>query len=315
MAHGYSYGSSTSQMVFPPTDFLPVTSTSPSSKRVAEAAPPIYVIQPVTMKVSVTGSNSLPDHEAWKVHRMTFDHTGAHATPRSWHPQEPEFARFIEGLSLSMPLLEPYLIQTIREAKAKIGDPILLREMDLYIGQESAHFRQHKKLNDDTAKTSSHARPLEAKFKVDFEAMRATRSEAFHLAYAEGFEALTMALGLTLIDHRERLWGGASAAVTSMALWHMVEEIAHKTVTFDVFERLHGGYFMRLYGLLYASGHRLGRAYFGYRAMLHEDGHLNDLTSRRPRWRILGRLAAGGWRRAWVGAPCASSILCRIVCM
>jgi uncharacterized protein len=247
---------------------------------------------------------SLSGREAWKVRRLNFDYAGVHVAPRTWHPNEPEFARFVEALSVSMPYLEPYLIQTIREAKAKIDDPILLREMDLYIGQESAHFRQHQKLNDEIAKTTSHSRPLETMFQADYKAFRETRSEAFHLAYAEGFEALTMAVAQTLVDDRVRLWSGASSAPVSMILWHMVEEIEHKTVTFDVFERLHGGYWMRLYGFAFATVHLLGRGFQGYRKMLAEDGVARDSTSRWRRWRTISRFLGGVlWRAARIANP------------
>lgn len=242
--------------------------------------------------------HSISGREFWKIRRIAFDYPDGAAAPRSWHPNEPEFARLLEALSVSMPYLEPYLIQTMRDAKAKIDDPVLLREVDLYIGQESAHFRQHQKMNDVIAKTTNHSRPLEAVFQADYKAFRESRSVAFHLAYAEGFEALTMALAQTLVEDRVRLWNGAGAAQVSMVLWHMVEEIEHKTVTYDVFERLHGGYFMRAYGFFYASGHLLGRGFQGYTRMLREDGLLNDWTSRWRRWRTLGRFFFGVGRRA-----------------
>jgi predicted metal-dependent hydrolase len=242
--------------------------------------------------------HSIANRDRWKVRRVAFDYAGAHVTPKSWHPAEPEFARLVEALSVSMPYLEPYLIQTMREVKADLDDPVLVREVDLYIGQESAHFRQHQKLNDEIAKTTSHSRPLEAVFQADYKAFRETRSTAFHLAYAEGFEALTMAIAQTLVEDRVRLWGGASAAPVSMILWHMVEEIEHKTVTFDVFERLHGSYWMRVYGFFYASGHLLGRGFQGYAKMLREDGLAANWQSRWRRWRTLGRFFFGVGRRA-----------------
>jgi hypothetical protein len=248
--------------------------------------------------MTATEPHSLADRDVWKVRRIAFDYSQTQGAATQWHPREPELARFLEALSLSMPYLEPYLIQTIREAKAKVDDPVLLREMDLYIGQESAHFRQHQKMNDEIAKTTSHSRPLEAEFQADYKAFRATRSEAFHLAYAEGFEALTMAVAQTLVEDRVRLWDGAAAAPVSMILWHMVEEIEHKTVTFDVFERLHGGYWMRAYGFFYATGHLLGRGFQGYTKMLREDGLLNRWDSRWRRWATIGRFLFGTARRA-----------------
>jgi hypothetical protein len=247
--------------------------------------------------MTVTEPHSLADREVWKVRRIVFEYSGG-AAQRSWHPKEPEFARFVESISLSMPYLEPYLIAVMRLARPDIDDPVLLREVDLYIGQESAHFRQHQKLNDEIATTAPSARALEARFSADYAEMLATRSRAFGMAYAEGFEALTMAIGQVLVERRTRFFDGASPAVTSMILWHMVEEIEHKTVTFDVFERLDGRYWMRVYGFVTAVSHLLSRARGGYYQMLKDDGVLTSWSSRWRRWRTLTSFSFSVMRRA-----------------
>ena len=64
-----------------------------------------------------------------------------------WNPARPEFSHVVNAASLAMPFLEPYLIETMRKAKERITDPRLQQEVDLYIGQESTHFRQHQQFN------------------------------------------------------------------------------------------------------------------------------------------------------------------------
>ena len=53
--------------------------------------------------MTTVAPHSLPDRDHWKVRRVAFDYAGL--TPPSWHPAEPEFARFVDALSVSMPYL------------------------------------------------------------------------------------------------------------------------------------------------------------------------------------------------------------------
>ncbi len=121
---------------------------------------------------------------------------------------------------------------------------------------------------------------LEARLAADYEALGSKRSLRFNLAYAEGFESMALAIGHMLIEDRDHLFGGAEPAVASLVLWHFVEEIEHKTVTFDVFEHLYGGYLWRIIGLIVATVHIMARTRSGYKRLLQEDGLWHDLRSR-----------------------------------
>ncbi len=44
--------------------------------------------------------------------------------------------------------MEPFIINAIREATKHITDPALLAEARAWIGQESHHFRQHRRFNE-----------------------------------------------------------------------------------------------------------------------------------------------------------------------
>jgi predicted metal-dependent hydrolase len=208
-----------------------------------------------------------------------------------WNKARPEFSHMVNSGSLAMPYLEPFLIETMRQARAKITDPELIAEIDQYVGQEAAHFRQHQQFNKRLAELGYKSVPqMEAVLKADYQAFARDRSFAFNLAYAEGFEAMALTIGHMLIEDRAYLFGDGEPAVSSLILWHFVEEIEHKSATFDVFEALDGRYLWRIYGLLYAMIHIMGRARQGYRAMLIEDGLWSGWRSRLALYRLLLRI-------------------------
>lgn len=235
----------------------------------------------------------MPETEAagMTVRRMRFaypDGATAH-----WNAARPEFSHIVNGGSLAMPYLEPYLIETMRKARAQITDPNLQRDVDLYIAQEATHFRQHQQWNKRLADMGyKSVGPHEAQLKADYDAFTATRSFAFNLAYAEGFEAMGLTVGHMLVEDREFLFKEADPAVASMVLWHFVEEVEHKTVTFDVFKALDGRYAWRIYGLGYATTHIFFRTWQAYRRMLIEDGRWYNLRNRLTIYRLLGRMIA-----------------------
>ncbi|MFT7244483.1 MAG: putative metal-dependent hydrolase [Candidatus Azotimanducaceae bacterium] len=220
-----------------------------------------------------------------------------------WNSNSPEMSHIVNSASLAMPYLEPYLIRTMRAARPLIDDEVLQAELDLYVKQEATHYKQHRRFND-TLREKGYVciDDLESRLAKDYEELESTRSLKFNLAYAEGFESMALALGEMLIEDRNELFAGAAPSVTSLVLWHFVEEIEHKNVAYDVFDYLHGSYVWRMFGLVYATGHIFWRTGQGYRALLKEDGLWNSLSMR---WRLakllvklIGRIAPR-WFRIW----------------
>lgn len=223
------------------------------------------------------------------VRQMPFEFMPRH---KSWNPDKPEFAHIVNSASLAMPFLEPYLIKSMRKARPLIKDSALREELDKYIKQEAMHYRRHKEFNDTLSqKGYSSVQSMENTLAEDYDALESKRSLRFNLAYAEGFEAMALAIGEMLIEDREYLFGDSDSAVASLVLWHFVEEIEHKNVAFDVFDHLYGSYFWRIIGLMYATCHIFWRTGQGYRALLKEDGLWKSAASRWKLLRVLGRIA------------------------
>lgn len=208
-----------------------------------------------------------------------------------WNEKRPEFSQIVNAASLAMPYLEPYLIKTMRQARALISDPALVRDLDLYCAQESAHYRQHRRFNDALkAVLPETVNALEKKLDEDYAWLGAHRSLCFNLAYAEGFESMALAIGHMLIKDRDFLFGGSSTEVASLVLWHFAEEIEHKAVTYDVFAHVSGSMFWRFVGLFYATGHIFWRTRAGYQAFLKAEGLWTNWRSRLALGRVLVRV-------------------------
>ena len=160
------------------------------------------------------------------------------------------------GLSMTLPYLEPYLIRSMREALKHTSDPAVEAEVRQFIGQEAQHFRQHRLLNDQLRNCHdgyADIRQIEDEMEADYQRFTATKSLKFNLAYAEGFEAATCAIACNSMKYMTT--DGDMSDITKLFVWHLTEEIEHRTVTFNIYKHLYGGYFYRLFVGIYGQYH------------------------------------------------------------
>ncbi|MFT6310448.1 MAG: putative metal-dependent hydrolase [Porticoccus sp.] len=233
----------------------------------------------------MTNQHTLPSGESYAeivVRKMPFefpDDINPH-----WNPNQLEWSQIVNGASLAMPFLEPYLIKTMRTANNEISSAQLQKEVSLYIGQEAQHFQQHRKFNEVIIEGGyPELREIEAEFKADYLDFETNRSLKFNLAYACGFESIALALGHWLVKDREFLFANSDPRVASLILWHFVEEIEHKNVAFDAYQAVYGNYLYRIYGTIFAMRHLMKISRRAYRVLLKRDGLWSSLRSR---WRL-----------------------------
>ncbi len=209
-----------------------------------------------------------------------------------WHPRDPEFAAMVNGASLTMPYLEPFLIRTVREAVKQVDDPRVTAEGRAFNTQEQFHFQTHRRFND-LLKTKRYPEleAIEQKLIATY-ARLSKRSLRTRMAYTAGFESMTMGVTKWLVEKRVDLFAGADTRVASFALWHMVEETEHKRVAYDVYQAAFGGslsgYLARMVGVFHGSLDVMLYSMKGYRSILKKDGRWNNLKSRLHLARRLG---------------------------
>lgn len=167
---------------------------------------------------------------------------------------QPEESFVNVGLSLLLPYLEPYLIRSMQAAKPRVTAPDLLRDLAAFNGQEGQHYRQHIRFNEAIRLGGIPGlAELEAELDADYRRFSERRSLRWNLAYAEGFEAFTSAMARFSFEHG--LLARMVAPARKLFEWHLVEELEHRCVAFDVYDHVFGGYFYRLFVGLYAQYH------------------------------------------------------------
>jgi predicted metal-dependent hydrolase len=168
----------------------------------------------------------------------------------------PEQSYSMIGLSLLLPYLEPYLIRTMKEAKKQVSDPELVHDLEQFSAQEGQHYRQHMLFNESIRLQGFDKLALfEKELSDDYKRFSKTRSLRFNLAYAEGFEALTTAAARFSFERQTD--DEILPSVNALFQWHLLEELEHRTVAFDVYDHVCGGYVYRVVAGLYAQWHML----------------------------------------------------------
>jgi predicted metal-dependent hydrolase len=219
------------------------------------------------------------DSMSMRSHDLKFD-LGEEVASQ-WSPAQPEFSHCASALMAALPQLEPYFMHNVREALEYLRDPVLVREAECFIQQEGRHAQQHRAWNQVLARRYPGFDALERAIKMRLGKSKRRHSLPFRLAYTAGYEALTYQVVSFFVSERERFLRGADPRLLALLAWHAVEEVEHKSVAFDVFEAVHGGYAMRIAGLLMALAYTARDLNLVLSHLLRADGLAHDRESRR----------------------------------
>jgi predicted metal-dependent hydrolase len=193
-----------------------------------------------------------------------------------WVPGNPVRSHMFNGLSLTMPYLEPYLIKSTQAAMAHIESAELLEDMRGFNGQEARHYQCHRRLNE-LLKANGYPELANVEERLGASFARLSKmSLRTQLAYNAGFECMTNGFTHWLINKRLKLFRGSSPHIASFWLMHMVEETEHKTVAFDVYMAYSGQYLPRAIGVFHGSFHLVGWGLIGMWTALRKDKALRD---------------------------------------
>lgn len=170
---------------------------------------------------------------------------------------------YLVAFSFTMPALEPYLIRTMRTVAPKVTDPALAADLKAFVGQEAQHFQNHRRVNEMVltqlgAPAATRIRAILDELDADYQRFSTERSDRHNLVYAEGFEAMTCAMAMSMFEQAADAPAGEQTLTGEWAnlwAWHAAEEIEHRTVAFAAFEHLVGSYPYRVIGSLRAQLH------------------------------------------------------------
>jgi predicted metal-dependent hydrolase len=169
--------------------------------------------------------------------RVKFDY-GDDFDP-AWNPRFPEFACAANSISMLMPYAEPYFVASVRSALSQLDDDLRERSEE-YLRQELAHYRQHRRFNDLVVARYPRLLRVEGWMRKIYGRLGRKRSLEFNVAFAAGSETIAYSLARWTEKHLGQLFTGADPIPTTLFLWHLAEEVEHKSAAFDVFEAVDG---------------------------------------------------------------------------
>ncbi|MFB0874092.1 MULTISPECIES: metal-dependent hydrolase [unclassified Sphingobium] len=181
-----------------------------------------------------------------KARLPAFDFTN---TPVHWSAN-PEFAQRMNASSIIIPHLERFLNRVMAKALTTLKDERhakLRAEVRTFIRQESNHYATHQRQAEMLKRDGYDIAELDAWVEAEYARLFETKSLAFLCAYCDGFETLGPITAKIWLDNEiSELIGSADPEIVSMWMWHLTEEFEHRSVCFDVFHAVHGGYFLRI---------------------------------------------------------------------
>ncbi|WDD92889.1 metal-dependent hydrolase [Burkholderia sp. FERM BP-3421] len=152
---------------------------------------------------------------------------------KDWHGQGSQVSHFFNALSLLFPAGERFFMDSVRNYRDRIQDPVLKKQVLAFIGQEAMHTREHIEYNELLQANRLPARKLDQRIWKVLGWMKRVLPHWVQLAHTVAAEHYTAMLAGLLLDDATRL-DGSEEGYRQMWLWHALEETEHKAVSFDV---------------------------------------------------------------------------------
>lgn len=146
---------------------------------------------------------------------------------------------FYVALSLTFPAGEAEFIRSVMNFDKQIADPKLKEDVRDFAAQEAHHGLQHRKLNQKFAEIGYATSEVESLIDEKLAERSIHWSPAKRLRRTVAAEHFTATMAHQALSNPASL-NPAPAVFKDLMLWHAIEEIEHKSVTFDVYQHCVG---------------------------------------------------------------------------
>jgi len=160
----------------------------------------------------------------------------------------PFLSAFFISFAVMIPEGERIMVNAVRQFREEVREhhPALYQECKVFCGQEAHHAKETMLLNESLASVGM---PIDEMYAfADRIAARVKKLPMIdQMAFTGGAEIFTALLGDMILANPEIMDGLHPYARINLT-WHLMEEIAHKSVTHDLLEAVDGTQWKRVYG-------------------------------------------------------------------
>ncbi|MDQ3031010.1 MAG: metal-dependent hydrolase [Myxococcota bacterium] len=202
--------------------------------------------------------------------------------PSWWFFANPYPTHISNALNLLFPDGERFFIRSVKHYVDRIGDdPELLARVRGFFGQEGRHGHEHERYNKLLETQGYDVEPFLAWYRHwAFAVLEKSVPPVLRLSATAALEHYTATLAENAL--RGDFLDGAHPLMRDLLQWHAAEEIEHKSVAFDVLQKIDPRWSVRASGLLLASAGLLGFWAIAARELLaQERAKGTDMESKR----------------------------------
>ncbi|MEU3505512.1 metal-dependent hydrolase [Streptomyces hundungensis] len=177
-------------------------------------------------------------------------------TPLHWIPGDPFAGHTINVLHLLLPAGERWFVHVYKQVLPLITDELLREDVIGFIGQEAMHSAAHDDVLPHLKKLGLDPTPYTAQVDWLFEKLLGDRTLPpgrarrwwlmERVATIAAIEHYTAFLGNWILNAEKLDRCGADPTMLDLLRWHGAEEVEHRSVAFELFTHLDGGYRRRV---------------------------------------------------------------------
>ncbi|WP_431044781.1 metal-dependent hydrolase [Streptomyces sp. P1-3] len=207
-------------------------------------------------------------------------------TPLHWIPGDPTATHTINVLHLLLPAGERWFVHVYKQILPFIHDDALREDVIGFIGQEAMHAKAHDDVLPHLRELGLDPTPYTAQVDWMFEKLlgdrtlppgRASRWWLLErVAIIAAVEHYTAFLGDWVLNAEALDRKGADPMMLDLLRWHGAEEVEHRSVAFDLFMHVDGGYRRRVRAWATALGTLVFLWQRGVRFFMENDPTLAD---------------------------------------
>ena len=153
--------------------------------------------------------------------------------PKYYFGGSPFKTHFLHALSLVFPVGEKFFIDSVKQYKDRITDPVLKEQVAVFIKQESWHTHAHRQYNDWVKRQGLPANTITEISHLKTEKLKKIQPTIVWLETTVAIEHLTAMISAHHLSNEHRI-KDVNPHFRELWEWHMIEEIEHKAVAMDV---------------------------------------------------------------------------------
>ncbi len=220
--------------------------------------------------------------------------------PRFWLFGNATATAISNGVNMLFPHGERFFVRSVKYFMDQIDDPVLRDQIKGFFGQEGRHAHAHDRFNQILRDQGYEIDPFLDRYKRVSNWLEAHTPPKLRLSITAASEHFTAIMAEGAFN--QDVLDNCAPEMRALLAWHAAEEIEHKSVAFDVLQKVDPSYALRIAGLAYATVTLGGFWMWGALTLMKQDKVglrkvIKDLDGQQQRDPIVRRVFLRGIRQ------------------